>query len=97
MAFGAQAHNVLVLAQGMKLVLLGAIIAIPVTRGGASVIEFVDCLDDNRCAHHRSRYSIAGSSDSARVLFASATRNESRSVGHADTSEPIVIFWTEDL
>jgi putative ABC transport system permease protein len=41
MALGAQAHNVLVLvmAQGMKLVLLGAVIGIPASLGAARVLS----------------------------------------------------------
>ena len=53
------------------------------TGRGATVIEYVGWIDDKRCAHHWNRYSATGGSDVARLLFTSATRNESRSVGDA--------------
>lgn len=79
MALGAQASNVLalVLKQGMKLVLIGAIIGIPaslaVTRLLSSMLVGLTTSDALTIGV------VTDGRDSARMLFTSTARNESRS------------------
>ena len=72
------------MVQGMKLVLIGAVIGIPASLAAVRLLSSMfGWIDDKRCAHHWSRYSATGGSNSARMLFTRATRNESRSIGDA--------------
>ena len=81
MALGAQAHNVLalVLRQGMKLVLIGLIIGIPASLAVARVLSsMLIGLTTSDALTIWSRNSPTDGSDSARMLFTRAPRNESR-------------------
>src|SRR5215217_2646669 len=86
MALGAQAHNVLalVLRQGMKLVLIGLIIGIPASLAVARVLSsMLIGLTTSDALTIWSRNSPTDGSDSARMLFTRAPRNESRSAEDA--------------